>query len=64
MGNDFFMSLGNIVATGGVALLFTDYESGAAVTVDGHARCVLVLRYCLHRCVFMLCRESLSACIC
>jgi hypothetical protein len=39
-GNNFFMSLGNIAATGAVELLFPHFESGATVTVSGQARCV------------------------
>lgn len=37
-GNNFFMSLGNIAATGVVSLIFLDYESGAAAIVSGLAR--------------------------
>jgi hypothetical protein len=36
-GNNFFMSLGNIAATGTVSLLFLDFETGAAVSVQGRA---------------------------
>ena len=39
-GNNFFMSLGNIAATGRVSLLFIDYISGAAVVACGSGRYV------------------------
>eukprot|EP00892_Ulva_mutabilis_P004906 jgi/Ulvmu1/2788/UM140_0018.1 len=37
-GNDFFMTLGNIAASGHVSLLFPDYETGALLRAEGAAR--------------------------
>lgn len=36
-GNDFFMTLGNITASGHASLLFPDYETGALLRTEGTA---------------------------
>lgn len=48
-GNNFFMTLGNISATGLVSLLFCDYISGSASVVAGHARCAKKFCVCFFR---------------
>jgi hypothetical protein len=53
-GNNFFMTLGNIAATGSVELLFPHFETGACVTVSGTAR------YAVDRLHLAVCMHSLS----
>jgi hypothetical protein len=56
-GNNFFMTLGNIAATGSVELLFPHFETGACVTVSGTAR------YATDRLHLAVCMHSLSRCV-
>lgn len=41
-GNDFFMTLGNIAASGHASLMFVDYETGAMLRTEGTARSAAV----------------------